>query len=179
MSRPVQRNRVYESRIFKVEECRFQTSNGTTVDRSVVRHPGAVLIVPVLDETHLVLIRNWRVAVEDVLWEFPAGTLEPGEPPLMTATRELTEETGYEAERVNPLGTFYTSPGFADECMHVFEATGLTPGRQHLEAHEEIEVQVRSVDEVMGMVTDGTLVDAKSIAALHLWHARRASQEKG
>jgi ADP-ribose pyrophosphatase len=176
MSRAVQRNRVYESRIFDVEECRFQTSGGETVDRSVVRHPGAVLIVPVLEADHLVLIRNWRVAVEEALWEFPAGTLEPGEPPLTTATRELTEETGYQAETVRSLGTFYTSPGFADERMHVFEATGLTPGSQQLEAHEEIEVQPRPVEDVMKMVEEGLLVDGKSIAALHLWRARHAAK---
>ena len=98
-------------------------------------------------------------------------------PPLTTATRELTEETGYQAETVRPLGTFYTSPGFADERMHVFEATGLTPGSQQLEAHEEIEVQPRAVDDVMRMVADGQLVDGKSIAALHLWRARYATQE--
>ena len=177
MSRAVQRNLVYESRIFDVEECRFQTSTGETVDRSVVRHPGAVLIVPVLADDQLVLIRNWRVAVEDALWEFPAGTLEPGEPPLATATRELTEETGYQADAVRPLGSFFTSPGFADERMHVFEATGLVAGPQHLEAHEEIEVQTRSIDDVMQMVVDGRLVDGKSIAALHLWRSRCIAAE--
>ena len=176
MSRAVQRNRVYESRIFDVEECRFTTSGGEPVDRSVVRHPGAVLIVPVLEDDQLVLIRNWRVAVEASLWEFPAGTLEPGEPPLTTATRELAEETGYRAETVQPLGTFYTSPGFADEQMHVFEASGLIAGPQQLEAHEEIEVQPHAVEDVMRMVTDGQLVDGKSIAALHLWRARHAAE---
>ena len=176
MRRDIQRTCVYESRIFSVEECRFTTQEGTDVDRSVVRHPGAVLIVPVLPDGQLVMIRNWRVALEQSLWEFPAGTLEPDEPPVVSAGRELTEETGYRADSIEFLGSFYTSPGFADELMHVFVATELKAGQQALEAHEEITVESKSWDEVCSMMADGTLVDGKSIAAIQLWSMHRSAQ---
>lgn len=174
MSQRIHRERVYDCRIFAVEECTWSAPDASEVHRSVVRHPGAILVIPVLDQGTVVMIRNWRVAVEDALWEFPAGTLEPGEPPLETARRELTEETGYTAESIQPLGTFYTSPGFADELMHVFLATGLIPGPQALEAHEEIEVQPVPMTDVERMLDDGTLVDGKSIAALLLWQRFQA-----
>ncbi|MCH2147886.1 MAG: NUDIX hydrolase [Phycisphaerales bacterium] len=176
MRRAIQRTSVYESRIFSVEECRFTTQEGVDVDRSVVRHPGAVLIVPILPDGQLVMIRNWRVALEQSLWEFPAGTLEPDEPPVESAGRELTEETGYRADSIEFLGSFYTSPGFADELMHVFVATGLKAGQQVLEAHEEITVESKTWQEVRSMVNDGTLVDGKSLAAIQLWSMRQSTQ---
>ncbi|MDG2201241.1 MAG: NUDIX hydrolase [Phycisphaerales bacterium] len=169
MPSTIHRQRVYDCPIFSVEECKWTAKDGSSVARSVIRHPGAVLIVPELDQDHFVMIRNFRVAVGEALWEFPAGTLEPGEPPIDTAARELTEETGYVAGTIEPLGRFYTSPGFADELMHVFVARNLIPGAQHLEPHEEIEVSTHGRSDVETMVQDGRLVDGKSIAALLLW----------
>ena len=154
------------------------SQGGAGVTRSVIRHPGAVLIIPVLENGRMVMIRNWRVALGRAIWEFPAGTLELDEPPLVSAGRELTEETGYTAESINVLGSFYTSPGFADELMHVFVATGLSPGPQQLEPHEEIIVESRSWDELNTMVTDGALVDGKSIAAMQLWPVHRSAMEE-
>ena len=130
MSRAVQRQQVYESRVFNVEECSFLGHEGMEIVRSVVRHPGAVLIVPILSDGRMVLVRNWRVAVGQALLEFPAGTLEQGESPLETARRELEEETGYGAGSMESVGSFFTSPGFADEVMHVFLAGDLEEGTQ-------------------------------------------------
>ena len=169
MPDPMHRQRVYESPIFSVDECRWTASDGTEIRRAFIRHPGAVLIVPQLDEDRLVLIRNRRMAVGRAIWEFPAGTLEPGEPPELAAARELTEETGYVAGHLDPLGSFYTSPGFADELIHVFVARELVPGDQRLESHEEIEVETHGRADVESMLRSGELVDGKSIAALLLW----------
>ncbi|MBM43790.1 MAG: hypothetical protein CMJ36_02100 [Phycisphaerae bacterium] len=171
MSRAVQRQQVYESRVFNVEECTFLGQEGSEINRSVVRHPGAVLIVPILPDGRFVLIRNWRVAVEEALLEFPAGTLEQGEPPLETARRELKEETGYVAGTMTSLGSFFTSPGFADELMHVFLAGDLEEGRQCLEPHEEIEVVTISPADLHDLVGSGSMVDGKSLAAMQLLSA--------
>jgi ADP-ribose pyrophosphatase len=143
------------------------------VSREVVRHPGAVLIVPRLDGDRLALVRNYRVAVMQRLWELPAGTLEPGEPPEIAAARELEEETGYRAARIEHLGDFYTSPGFCDELMRVYTAEKLEFVGQRLEPHEDIEVGVVTVDEALAMIDDGRIIDGKTIAALYLWMRRR------
>ncbi len=177
MPGPIHRQPVYDSPIFSVEECQWTAADGTEVQRAFIRHPGAVLIVPELEGGRFVLIRNQRVAVGRAIWEFPAGTLEPGEPPAVTAARELTEETGYVAGRLEPLGTFYTSPGFTDELMHVFVARELVPGDQQLESHEEIEVETRVRADVESMIRSGELVDGKSIAALLLWQESISTSE--
>ncbi|MGP1310114.1 MAG: NUDIX hydrolase [Phycisphaerales bacterium] len=147
--------------------------------RQFVRHPGAVVIVPVLDDGRLVLIRSYRAAVNETIFEFPAGTLEPGEPPATTAGRELIEETGYEARTIVPLGEFLTSPGLSDERMHAFAATGLTHVGQDLEDNEDIEVVPTPADEVFAMLRDGRLVDAKSMLALLLAQRAGALGEEG
>jgi ADP-ribose pyrophosphatase len=161
-------HRPYVGRLFAVEV----VSRGT-VTREVVRHPGAVLIVPRLDEDRLVLVRNYRIAVADRLWEFPAGTLEKGEAPEAAAGRELEEETGYRAARIRHLAEFYTSPGLSDELMRVFAADELEFVGQRLEPHEDIQVGVVSIDETMSMIDDGRIIDGKTIAAMHLWARRR------
>jgi ADP-ribose pyrophosphatase len=149
-------------------EVTVEGKGGATLVRELVRHPGAVVIVPRLDDGRFVFIRNRRFAVGEVLLELPAGTLGAGEDPAECAKRELVEETGYVAAAVERLGAFYTSPGFADEEMHAFLATGLSLATQALEDGEEITVEIFSAERAARLARDGELRDAKSIAALHL-----------
>lgn len=175
VKRSAQVRPVHRGPRFSVEAVSWRDGQGRALEREVVRHPGAVLIVPLLDEDRLVLIGNFRVAVNERLWELPAGTLEPPEPPLDAARRELEEETGYRAAEVLPLGQFYTSPGFCDELMHVFTARGLEKVGQRLEAGEDIEVRIVGRDEALGMIADGSIRDGKTIAGLHLLLCRGAA----
>jgi len=151
---------------FDVELRDVPTRDGQTARREVVVHPGAVVVLPLLDGDRVVLIRNHRFSIDETLWELCAGTLEPGEEPAATAARELVEETGYGAARIEPLTTFYTSPGICTERMYAFVATGLTEVGQRLEATERIEVEIRPLPTVLEMVRTGEIQDGKSIATL-------------
>lgn len=162
--------------LFDVEVITWSDEQGRSIRREVVRHPGAVLIVPELDDGQLVLIRNRRIAVGDALWEFPAGTLDKDEPIEASARRELEEETGYRCASLVSLGRFYTSPGMSDELMHVYHARGLTEHAQNLEPHEEIDVDVIEAAQLFAMIDRGELVDGKTIAAAMLW--QRQTQGK-
>jgi ADP-ribose pyrophosphatase len=153
-----------------VEVLSFTDEKGRSVRREIVRHPGAVVIVPVLADGRLVLIRNYRIAVDDRLWELPAGKLEEGEEPQRAAGRELEEETGYRAGRIRPLTAFFTSPGFADELIHAFIAEDLTFVGQNLEPGEQIEAEALGRDEVLAMIADGRIRDGKTIAAVLMWN---------
>lgn len=141
-------------------------ASGTTHQRQFVRHPGAVVVVPVLDDGRLILIRNHRAAVNQWLIELPAGTLGPGEDPTRCAGRELIEETGYEAGELKPLGQFYTSPGLSDELMRVVGARGLRNVGQKLEEDECIEVMPTAISTALELIAKGHLIDGKTIAAL-------------
>ena len=127
---------------------------------------GAVTIVPLLDDGRVCLVENYRAAVQERLVELPAGTLEPPEEPVKTALRELTEETGFRAVHIELLTTLCMSPGILDEKMYVYLATGLTAGEMSLEPGEDIRVVCLAWDEALNMVRDGTIRDAKSVAAL-------------
>jgi ADP-ribose pyrophosphatase len=174
MNRSVQIQTPYDGRLFKVEVLSWADERGRRVTREVVRHPGAVLVIPVIDANKLVLIQNERVAVNEVLWEFPAGKLEPGEKPQCAAARELEEETGYQAADICKLGEFYTSPGFTNELMHVFVAERLTKAAQRLEPGEHIAVHIIPVDDVAAMALDGRIRDGKSIAGFGMWRAKQS-----
>lgn len=160
---------IHRGAVFAVERVAFRDDRGRELVRDVVRHPGAVTVVPVLDDGRLVMIRNWRITVADWLDEFCAGKLERGEDPAAAALRELEEETGYRAARIRKVGTFLTSPGFADERMHVFEARGLEPVPRRLEEGEQIEVAVRTEAELERMIADGRMQDGKTLGAFLLW----------
>jgi len=168
-----------ECRRFRVVRRRHTTAAGKALEREVVVHPGAVAVIPMVDADHVCLIRNFRIAVEKTLIEVPAGTLEPNEPPLETAQRELIEETGYTAGKMEPLTKYYMSPGIQNELMHVFVATDLTLGDAHREAGEEIENWVVAWDEALAMLGRGEIEDSKTVAALLFYDRfRRENGEK-
>lgn len=143
--------------------------NGESIRRDVILHPGAVVILPILDHDHVVLIRNHRFAVNETLWEVPAGTVEPNEPLLECAKRELAEETGYTAAKWTSKGFIYASPGILDEKLHLFFADELTAGPQHLEADEKIEPITVELSRAIEMVLSGEIKDAKTVTALLMW----------
>jgi ADP-ribose pyrophosphatase len=158
-------------KVFQVVHRVQVTADGKAHARQIIRHPGAVVLLPVLDDGRIVLERNYRMAAGKHLIELPAGTLDPGEEPPQAAARELTEETGYRARRLELLATFYSSPGILDERMHLFLATGLTAGPTDLQAGEEIEPLVVAWEEAMEMVRRGAIQDAKTLVGLLYYHA--------
>lgn len=159
-------NILFKSHVFHVTREKLRLADGRELTRDIVRHPGAAVILPVLDDGRICLIENYRISAGEWLLELPAGTLEPGEEPLCAASRELTEETGYQAECVEPLLTFFSSPGMFDEQMHVFLATGLTPGTMALEDGEQIRVRPTPLGEVLQMIHDGQIHDGKTVASV-------------
>lgn len=151
-------------------------------DREVVRCRDVVVIVPVFNDDHdeLLVIRNWRPAVVETLLEFPAGRLDHDDEPLpLAALRELGEETGYTAQELTPLGTFYTSPGFLTEKLHVFLATGLAPRHegQQLSPTETITVERMGMEEMWQEIKAGRVQDAKTLAAIMLLAAHEEKRE--
>jgi ADP-ribose pyrophosphatase len=155
-----------ETSRFRVVRVTHDLPGGGTKSREVVRHPGAVVILPMVDDSHVCLIRNFRISVNQTLVELPAGTLEPPEPPEITAERELIEETGYRAAKIDFLHAFYLAPGILDEKMHLFVAHGLTRGETAREVGEEIENLVVPYETAISMIFDGTIKDGKTIASL-------------
>lgn len=161
----------YAGRLLKVEVETIQNPAGQTVQLEMVRHPGAVAIVPFLSQMdapdpQLLLIQQYRYAAGGVIWEIPAGVLEPGEEPEACARRELREETGADADTLRHLTTIYTTPGFTDERIHLFLATGLTVDLPNHQPDELIEVAVRTLSSALEMIRDAEIVDAKTITAL-------------
>ena len=160
---------VFTGRKIRVAIDTTTTPDGQTIRRDVILHPGAVVILPVLDAEHVVLLRNHRFVVGETLWEVPAGTREPDEPLEACARRELTEETGYTAANWRSLGFLYASPGVLDEKLHLFVAEDLTAGEAHPEADEQLEPVTVRLDEAIRMCLSGEIRDAKTITSLLLW----------
>jgi ADP-ribose pyrophosphatase len=163
--------RVFRARRFDVEEVYQVLDDGSKVPRHVVRHPGAVVILPLVDDHHACLIHTYRAAVDRWLFELPAGTLEPGEAPLVTAGRELVEETGYSASRIEHVHTFRMSPGILDEKMYFYVASQLTEQAPQREVGEQIDNRVLSWAEIDRYLRDGKIEDAKTLVGL-LWYLR-------
>lgn len=167
-----------KTRKFDVTRRVYEIPGTGTVQREMVAHPGATLILPVLNESEIIVIRNYRFSVGRELIELPAGTLEPPEPPIECAARELEEETGYVAAEIEPLCEFYTSPGFTDEKMYVFVARNLTKKEQKLEATEQIRVEIMTLEEALTATATGRILDGKTIAALHVYDYTRRAEGK-
>jgi ADP-ribose pyrophosphatase len=159
---------LYSSKKFQV----VRDSSGRVV-REFVQHPGAVAILPLVDDDHLVLLRNQRVTVGETLLEIPAGTLEPPEEPEQAARRELAEETGFHAASWRKLTEFFPSPGVLSERMHLYLARDLTPGRLNLQEDEALQPIIVPWQDALAWATDGTIRDAKTLVAILLWSRQR------
>jgi ADP-ribose pyrophosphatase len=159
---------------FSVEEVQHRTDDGSLHTRAVVRHSGAVTIIPLVDAEHICLIRNFRVSVGRTLLELPAGTIEPPEEPEATAHRELVEETGYRARQLERLHSFYMSPGILDERMHVFVAKNLEEIGASREPGEEIENLVVTWEQAVELIQTRQIEDAKTLVGLLMYHCLRS-----
>lgn len=136
--------------------------------REIVEHPGAVAVVAVTENKEIIIIKQFRKPIEEVLWEVPAGKLELGEDPKDCAVRELKEETGYEADKIEFLNSFYTSPGFSNEKIYLYLATGIKEGDPNPDEDEYVEVFKISIDEALCMIKDGSIKDSKTITGILL-----------
>ena len=168
--RLIRRATRYRGRIIQLVQEVLEV-RGRRIVRETVRHPGAAVIVPMLDRSHIVFVRQYRRAVGRYLLELPAGTLAPGERPSVCAQRELEEEVGYRAKRLTKLGQFYAAPGFASERMVVFLAEDLRPVKAHPEPDELLTPVVLSFKEAQRKIRSGAICDAKTIIGLS-WAAR-------
>ena len=167
--------RVQRGAQFELITDRIALPNGRSVLLDLLKHPGASAVVPFLDDGRVLLIRQYRFATGGDLLEVPAGKLDAGEAPERCAARELEEETGYRAGRVEKLGAMWPSPGFTDEMIHLFMASDLRPVTQRLEADEIIELVPMAFDEAIRRVHAGEIQDAKTAMALLLAAERRRS----
>ena len=165
--RMVSSRTIFEGKIVKVTLDQAELPNGSLAAREVVYHPGGVAVLALDEENRVPLVRQFRYPIQRELLELPAGKLDhgPEEDRLLGARRELSEETGLEAEEWIYLGSMLVSPGFCDEELHMYLARGLHQVGQHLDEDEFLNVEYRSFDELVRQVMDGTITDAKTVAA--------------
>ena len=156
---------------FSVDRRTIVSPKGKSITREVVVHPGAVVILPMLDAGRIVMVRNFRASINKEVLELPAGTLETDEEPIETASRELIEETGYRAGTLSPLARFYTSPGITDELMYAFTATDLTRVGQRLDPGEELVPEICDLAKARKMLSTSGFEDAKTLAVLGIYFA--------
>jgi len=157
---------IYEGRVFGLRRDEVMEPSGLRTTREVVTHPGSVVVLPVLPDGRIVMIRQYRHATRQYLWELVAGRKEPEETPEQGAARELLEETGYRAKRFKVFLDVFPTPGFLEERMYILLAEGLTAGKAQPEEDEKIEVRAYRVNELKKMIKSGRLKDAKSIAGI-------------
>jgi len=163
---------LYRGRAVAIRKVAVELPTGKHGSRVIIEHPGSVAVVPLLDDGRLVLIRQFRLAAGGVIWEIPAGHIERGEDPEACARRELEEETGYRAGKVEGLFEAYLSPGSSTELMRFFLATGLEKKEQRTEEDETISVEPVGFSRVARMIASNEIRDAKSIAAIAYLQAR-------
>lgn len=170
-SRPAEQlasERLYTGRIISLDRDTVRFPDGSVTNEfDIARHPGASAIVPFMndpagEEPQLLLLRQYRYAAGGYIYEIPAGRLDEGETPAQCAARELKEETGCSAEKIEPLTTMFTTPGFTDEVIHLFMATGLTHGEHNREADEFVDIVIMRLSEALELIESGEILDAKT-----------------
>ena len=159
---------LHEGRVFRLVSERVSLDNGVITDMEVIRHPGASAVVALSHGNTLLLLKQYRHALGEYIWEIPAGTLNRGETPLECAKRELIEETGFSGTVWHDLGTILPVPGYSDERVHLFLARDLEPARQNLDYDELLEVNRIGLDQAMEMIQRGEIQDGKTVSGLFL-----------
>ncbi|WP_062198436.1 NUDIX domain-containing protein [Massilibacterium senegalense] len=157
---------IFKGNVISLRTENVQLPNGEETVRELVHHPGAVAIIPVTEEGKIVVVRQFRKALEKTIIEIPAGKLEPGEQPEASAHRELEEETGYIAKEMTYMTTFYTSPGFADELVHMYVAKNLDIGVVNRDDDEFMDVLTITLEEAKALIQSGDICDAKTMYAV-------------
>ncbi|SCG83330.1 ADP-ribose pyrophosphatase [Proteiniborus sp. DW1] len=169
--------KIYEGKILSVRVDTVELPDKKYSKREIVEHPGAVAIVAITDEKEIVLVKQFRKATETVLLEIPAGKLEINEHPQDCAIRELKEETGLEAKKIEYILDYYSSPGFANEKVHIFIASELLSGEAELEEDEYIDVVKVNMDEALEMINNGTIKDGKTIIGIFMAYNKLNNNE--
>jgi len=170
---------IFSGRMIDLQVDTVRLPDGRTATREIVRHPGAVAVLALLDGgRRMLVVEQYRKPLEKTQVEIPAGKLEAGEDPLAAAARELEEETGYRAKSLELLHTFSTSPGFADEIIHLYIADQLEEGTVRLDDEEFLTSEAISLDEAWEYIRDGRIGDAKTLLAVYAWQQRLAAEAR-
>lgn len=158
------RRRIFTGKVLSLEMLQVKVPSGQKVERSLIKSRGVAVIIPLLPKGRLILVRQLRVATGKAIWEFPAGTLEKGEPIVRCANRELEEETGWRAGRIRKVLEYFPTPGVSDEKMHLFIADRLKEGTHHKpDADEELEVRIFPITQVQRMIKSREIIDGKTL----------------
>lgn len=165
---------VFKGKVFNIKVDEIIYNSGNKGVREVIVHPGGAVVVPIAESGKIILVKQYRYPFGEHLFELPAGKLEPNENPLVCASRELIEETGYTSKNLTQLGKIYTSPGFCSEILYIYLAENLIEGNHNREEGEEgMEVFEFNLMELNQMISDGKIVDAKTISGIHFYENRK------
>ncbi|WP_123040873.1 NUDIX domain-containing protein [Cohnella candidum] len=167
---------IFQGRMISLQVDTVRLPDGGTATREIVKHPGAVAVLALVEgASKMLVVEQFRKPLEKVQVEIPAGKLEPGEDPLEAAGRELEEETGFRASRLKHMQSFSTSPGFAEEIVHLYFADELTKGEVHLDEEEFLTCEAITLEQAWQYVRDGRICDAKTLLALYAWQLYAAT----
>ena len=176
-ARRLSSRRIYTGKVLSLDVDEVEEPGGVHARREVVRHSGSVAVLAIQDDGKIVLVRQYRYPVDDFVWELPAGRLDPGESPEQAAQRELQEEIGFKAGRLQEMVFFHTTPGFCDESMHVFRATALLASKAQGDEDERIEVQAFTLSDLGAMIDRGEIREGKTLVAI-LLELRQTSRSR-
>lgn len=168
---------IYQGKVIQLQLDEVRLPNGKIASREIVRHPGAVAVMAITPENKMIFVRQFRKPLDKTILEIPAGKLEKAEDPLDCAKRELLEETGYQAEQMNFVHKFYTSPGFADELLFIYEGVNLTAGAAKPDEDEFVDLVELTLDEAFERMETGEIIDAKTILAVYYWQNKGLKKE--
>lgn len=178
IEKTVSSKQIFKGKVISVKVDEVKLPNGNTSKREIVNHPGAVAIIALTPENKILLVQQFRKPLERVIYEIPAGKIEPGEEPSRTAMRELEEETGYECDYLEHIQSFYTSPGFADEIIHIYYTDKIKPttSNAELDADEFVDLVEISLEEAVSLIQEEKIYDAKTVYAIQYLQLKEATK---